>query len=85
MHFGDHGAHSVCAVAAVEVATGSPPGYASKQSVAERITVKANTKDTYPAMENVVQVSTAINGSHSSIIIDTLYRATILGRLAGLV
>ena len=85
MQPGDHGVHSVCAVAAVEVVTGSPAGYASKLSVAERITVKANTKDTYPAMENVVQVSTAINSSHSSIIIDTLYRATILGRLGGLV
>ena len=85
MQFGDHGVHSVCAVAAVEVATGSPPGYASKQSVAERITVKANTKDTYLAMRNVVQVSTAINSSPSSIIIYALYRATILGRLAGMV
>ena len=85
MQLGDHGVHSVCAVAAVEVAIGSPPGYVSKQSVVERITAEANTKDTYLAMRNVVQVSTAINSSPSSIIIHTLYRATILGRLAGVV
>ena len=66
MQPGAHGVHLVCAVVAAEVVTGSPLEYASKQSVVERITVKENTKDTYPAMENAVQVSTTVNSSPSS-------------------
>ena len=58
MLLGGHGVHLVCAVVAAEVATGSPLEYASKQSVVERITVKENTKDIYPAINNVVLVST---------------------------
>ena len=84
MQLGDHGVHLVCAVVAVEVATGSPLEYASKQSVVERIIAKENTKDIYLAINNVVLVST--NGSLFSLVINILhYRATILGRLAGLV
>lgn len=85
MQLGAHGVHSVCAVAAAEVDTGSLPGYASNQSVVERITAKANPKNTYPAMENAVQVSTTINSSPSSVVTNTLYRTTILGRLEGMV
>ena len=58
MQLGDHGVRLVCAVVAAEVATGSPLEYASKQSVVERIIVKENTKDTYPAINNAVLVST---------------------------
>lgn len=54
MLLGGHGVHLVCAVVAVEVATGSPLEYASKQSVVERIIVKENTKDIYPAINNAV-------------------------------
>lgn len=60
MQLGDHGVRLVCALVAVEVATGYLLEYASKQSVVERITVKENTKNTYLAMRNVVQVSIVI-------------------------
>lgn len=60
MQHGVPGVHLVCVVVAVEEATGSLLEYASKPSVAERIIVKENTKDTYLAIANVVQVSTVI-------------------------
>lgn len=87
MQHGVHGVHTVCVVVVVEVATESLLEYVLKPSVVERIIVKENTKDTYHAIANVVLVSIVTKDSSYSLVINTitLYRATILGRLAGLV
>jgi len=65
MQHGVHGVRTVCAAVAVEVATESPPEYASKPNVVERIIVKENTRDTYHAMGNVVLVSSVTKGLSS--------------------
>lgn len=57
MQLGGHGVRLVCAAAAVEEVTGSPVGYASNLNVVEKIIVKENIKDTYPAVPTAVQVS----------------------------
>ena len=84
MQLGDHGVHLVCAVGAVMEATEYPLEYASNQSAVERIIVKEKLRDSYPATNTAVLVSSNINGSLFKLVINTLLhsRTSILGRLA---